>query len=108
MTDRAIRWWIAERVVVRAFYRMGQGQGIDQVVVVAGLTINLPDAGHAIGNSSLDFIGKGADIDTFDVFGRTGAVYRVGVATSAIVFVDGMDAAKVGGIKVTAAVGAVF
>ena len=108
MTDRAVWRWITKRVVAWAFDGMRLGQRIDQIVMVAGFAINEPGTSHTIGNGSLDFIGKCTGIDACGVGRRAGAVYRVGVATGAFVFVDVVDAAKFGGIKVTAAGGTVF
>ena len=98
MADRAIWWRIVKRFVARAFDGMCPGNGVDQIVMVAGFTINQSASCLAIGDGLLNFIGKGADIDTFGIGWRTGAVCRVGVATGAIVFVNGMDAGKVGGV----------
>lgn len=108
MTDRTIRRWIAKRFMARTFDGMGQGQRINQIVMVTGLAINESVPSHAIGDRGLDFVGKRTDIDTFVVGRRTGAIYRVRMATGAFVFVDRMDTIKVGGIEVTAAGGAIF
>lgn len=108
MANRAIRWRLGERVVGGLLGGVGVLivliERIDQIVMVAGLAINDPGAGHPLADRGLDFIDKSALVDASRILRRTGAGCRVGVATGAypigvtvVIFsMDRVESGKVG------------
>ena len=96
MTDRTIRWRIIERVMGRLFRGMGNRQ-IDQIIMVAGFTVNDAATGLAIIYRRYNFTGNRPFVNAGWFCRQACAIDRVGVTTGTLVIMGLIETGKGGG-----------